>query len=368
VNIPADLFADLPKPEPAAGVEYYQSQKQVALQFSEVRRENYDRYLEWRKGRGLVNFLPVKLDIENVSRCNFKCSMCVVSDWHKGQRAHDLSFDEFKAIIDEQEGLVEIKLQGIGEPLMQGDEFFEMIRYARDKAIWVRTTTNASLLHLRDNYKKLIDSGVNEVQISIDGADAETFEAIRRGSVFKQVVENCKMINAYSASVGLERTKMWTVVQESNITQLESLVDIAADLGFTNQVFMMEPIGWGIDSWIERNQTVSVSESLNPTRLHQLVQRGMDKNVRVAFWLANEKYSTNSKDTLCPWPFERSYVGSDSRVSPCCMIGNPDVAEIGADNDGSFRDIWFSTEYQEFRDAHEQGRIPNICKGCYDAD
>lgn len=368
MNEPADLFADLPKPEPAAGLPYYQLQRDTALEFSTARRENFDRYLAWKNDRGPVTFLPIKLDIENVSRCNFKCSMCVVSDWDKGQRARDLSLDEFKAIIDEQIGLVEIKLQGIGEPLMQGDEFFEMIRYARERAIWVRTTTNASLLHLRENYKKLIDSGVNEVQISIDGADAETFESIRRGSVFKQVVENCKLINTYSATVGVERTKMWTVVQESNIGQLEQLVDIAAELGFTNQVFMMEPIGWGIDSWIERNQDVSVGGSLDPLRLKGLVERGIERNVRVAFWLASEKYSTRSKDTLCPWPFERSYVSSDARVSPCCMIGNPDVSEIGATNGGSFSDIWFSDEYQEFRDAHAEGRIPKICRECYDAE
>ena len=30
-----------------------------------------------------------------------------------------MRFDDFRRLIDEQYGLVEIKLQGIGEPLMQ---------------------------------------------------------------------------------------------------------------------------------------------------------------------------------------------------------------------------------------------------------
>jgi hypothetical protein len=29
----------------------------------------------------LVDYYPIKLDIENVSRCNFRCTMCAVSDW-----------------------------------------------------------------------------------------------------------------------------------------------------------------------------------------------------------------------------------------------------------------------------------------------
>ena len=104
-----------------------------------------------------VDYLPVKLDIENVSRCNFRCTMCQVSEWPKGRRARDMTLDEFKRLIDQQYSLVEIKIQGQGEPTLQGDDFIAMISYARSKAIWVRVITNGSLLHLRDNYKKLID-------------------------------------------------------------------------------------------------------------------------------------------------------------------------------------------------------------------
>ena len=75
---------------------------------------------------------------------------------------------EFQSLIDEQTGLVEIKLNGLGEALMQGDDYFEMIRYARARRIWVRMTTNASLLHVDGNYRKLIDSGVNEIDISVE--------------------------------------------------------------------------------------------------------------------------------------------------------------------------------------------------------
>ena len=58
-----------------------------------------------------------------------------------------MSLDDFKNIVDTQYGLIEIKLNGLGEPTLQGDDFFEMIKYARQKKIWVRITTNASLLH-----------------------------------------------------------------------------------------------------------------------------------------------------------------------------------------------------------------------------
>ena len=73
----------------------------------------------------------------------------------------------------------------MGEPLMQGDAYLAMLRHAREREIWVRTTTNASLLHLRENYRRLIDADPNEVQISIDGADQRPSRAFSAARCFR---------------------------------------------------------------------------------------------------------------------------------------------------------------------------------------
>jgi sulfatase maturation enzyme AslB (radical SAM superfamily) len=177
-------LAGLPTPEPVPDINTYLRERRISLSRSTSRLKNYITYMRSARRSADVNYLPIRLDFENVSRCNFACTMCTVSEWHKGTRAADMPLEDFKRLIDEQYGLVEIKIQGLGEPTMQRDPYFEMIKYARSKNLWVRTTTNASLLHLHNNYKKLVDSGVNEIQISIDGADKQTFESIRRQSVF----------------------------------------------------------------------------------------------------------------------------------------------------------------------------------------
>jgi hypothetical protein len=45
---------------------------------------------------------------------------------------------------------------------MQRDDYFAMIGHARGQHIWVRTTTNASLLRLNDNYRKMIDADLRK--------------------------------------------------------------------------------------------------------------------------------------------------------------------------------------------------------------
>lgn len=354
----------LPQPEPVPDMQAYVRERELCLALDARKRDNYERYMAARRRSATVDYLPIKLDIENVSRCNYRCIMCQVSEWPKGRRARDMTFEEFKKIIDEQYGLVEIKLQGMGEPMMGKGVFFEMIRYARSKHIWVRTVTNASLLHIDENYRRVIDSDVNELQISIDGADEQTFEKIRPGSRFSMAVRNCKLINDYCNGQSLVRTKMWTVVQRDNAHQLPALVDLAADMGFKTMVFSLNLSDWGLMDWKQRNDTINVEHVFGVDQAHALVARGERLGVKVAFWNITSKYATDSPERLCPWPFERAYVSSDMRVVPCCMIANPDSYEIGPMNEG-FERVWKSREYQEFRRRHLQGDIPDICRGCY---
>lgn len=359
----------LPAPEPSAGIAAYHREHELALAASPAKRANYARYLAAQRRDAEPDYLPIKLDIENVSRCNFRCIMCSVSSWHKGRRAADLPLAAFERLIDEQVGLVEIKLQGLGEPTIQREPYFEMIRYARARHIWVRTTTNASLLHLKDNHRKLVDADPNEIQISIDGATKPVFEGIRRGSVFERVIDNCRQLNGYCRERGVVRTKMWTVVQRANLHQLADLVRLAADLGFRHHVFSLELVDWGMAEWRTANDAVSVEHELDPDALLALVGLGADLGVQVRFWNTTEKYSVRAPETRCPWPFERAYVSSDMRVVPCCTIGNPDVHQIGPALDPQVPDAfarhWHGPEFTAFRRAHLDGNIPDICKACY---
>lgn len=355
---------DLPVPEPVPDIRAYLHEREVRLAASLECRRNYETHMRSARRSADVDYLPIRLDFENVSRCNFACTMCTVSEWPKGRRAADMPLEAFKRIIDEQVGLVEIKVQGLGEPTLQGDDYFEMIRYARARNIWVRTTTNASLLHLKDNYRKLIDSGVNEIQISIDGATADVFESIRRQSDFKRVVSNCRLINGYCAELGIERTKMWTVVQEKNRHQLTQLVDLAHEMGFRSMAFSLNMNDWGTQHWKEINDAVTVEHSFTRAEAERLMAQGEALGVKVRFWNVTNKYSTDHVNHLCPWPFERAYISSDLRVVPCCIVANPDVSEVGVMRDG-FSSVWKGETMRRFRESHLNGRIPQVCAFCY---
>ena len=249
---------------------------------------------------------------------------------------------------------------------MARETYFEMIRYARSKHIWVRTTTNASLLHLQENYKKLIDSGVNEVQISIDGASKETFEKIRRGSRFERVIENCKLINGYCAQRNLLRTRMWIVVQKDNVHEFLDFVDLGHTLGFRRLSYALNLTDWAQQKWTGPIQEMTVEDSVSPGLAQKGIKRGTELDLDVSFWNITAKYSTKTPEHLCPWPFERAYISSDMKIVPCCMIANPDVLQLGDAHD--LTGNWNGQRMMSFRKMHLQGKIPKLCQSCYVSD
>ena len=147
----AELLNSLPRPYPAGGQENYQNILNQRFEISPLCEQNYKRYKQAtsnEKNINVINYDPIRLDVENCSRCNFACSMCQVSKWENGIRARDMTLPEFKEIIDSIPSLTEVKIQGFGEPL-SGDNFtiVDMLEQENIR----RTTINGSLLHINDN-------------------------------------------------------------------------------------------------------------------------------------------------------------------------------------------------------------------------
>jgi MoaA/NifB/PqqE/SkfB family radical SAM enzyme len=354
-----DRMKILPRPFP--DTDFYKSNLEAGFDHFPKRRENYLKYQASKRGE-VLDYLPIKLDIENISRCNYHCTMCQVSDWPGLQRAGDMSLEDFKELIDSQYGLIEIKLQGLGEPFM-GRSYIEMIQYARAKLIWVRSTTNASLLHIHDNYKRVIDADICELQVSIDGTTAETYEKIRRGGRFDKVRENCVLLNKYCSEAGRKRSRMWVVLQRDNFEELERFPALASELGFERLSISLDVGDFGQERWHLINDPVQVHAKFDQSLAEHLIALGKEHNVAVTFWFLNEKFDTTVPAKLCPWPFERVYVSSDMRIVPCCLISNPDTMELG--DARSLTAEWNGSQMMEFRRSHLQGAIPKLCQACY---
>jgi len=138
-------------------------------------------------------FFPDRLYVESTNYCNLRCVMCPtgigVIQRPKGYMAMEL----FRRIIDEvAPHAPAIVLHSWGEPMMH-PELFEMVRYARERDLWVETSTNITLL-TEERIRRLLASGMSQLYLAMDGVTRATYEGVRVGASFDKVMRNVERL------------------------------------------------------------------------------------------------------------------------------------------------------------------------------
>src|SRR3989338_6320420 len=100
---------------------------------------NFARYYLSSKGVQCRS-MPISAQIEPTLRCNLRCTMCVREHFKQG----DMSFQDFRRVVDQLDSLIKIHLQGLGEPFLNR-EIFSMIDYAASRNIMVSVITNGTI-------------------------------------------------------------------------------------------------------------------------------------------------------------------------------------------------------------------------------
>jgi|GEM_PF-1917759 len=168
---------------------------------------------------------PLFVQIETVATCNARCVMCPVEEWKRDRLL--MTDDLFERIVGQLAPRVDhiraVTIQLDGEPLI--DTRLET-RIRRLKGIGIRSvvfSTNGSLMTAK-RARSVLDSGVDEVTFSIDGADKATFEGIRRRLDFDAVVANARGFVALRDSLGAAcRVRVRMAVGPSNAHQFPAL-------------------------------------------------------------------------------------------------------------------------------------------------
>ncbi len=136
-------------------------------------------FLATRTRPARMPLLPSSLQVEPTIRCNLKCVMCDRTFWDR--TAPDMTFEEFKGIINQFSYLRNLQIQGLGEPLLH-TQIADFISYAKSRNIVnVALITNGTVLTEQVG-QRLIDSGLDHMGISVDSPIASEDEQMRPGA------------------------------------------------------------------------------------------------------------------------------------------------------------------------------------------
>ena len=311
--------------------------------------------LKWRK----IPFLPVVIDIESNNTCNFKCPHCQVTHWGK-ERAY-LDKKSFEKLLYQLPHLTNVKLQGMGEPLLNR-QFIPMLESGERRKISMKFFTNGSVCNHK-TAERLLTLKNTHIVFSIDGASAEVFEKIRVRSKFEQIKQNIQYLTQIRGTKKQPVISAWCVINRYNVHELPKIVKITNDLrldSVTLQTFLND---WGKSAMKKHISLFRLdpNSELLTTALKEAMKVAKENHINLRI-----KYDDfYSKRRVCTWPWTSAYIASNGDVVPCCILADSNIVTMGNVFIEDFSEIWNSYEYQDFRERHRSHNLPDYCKHCY---
>jgi MoaA/NifB/PqqE/SkfB family radical SAM enzyme len=317
---------------------------------------------------------PVCLYLETTNRCNLLCETCPRT-FEALEPPADMSWELFTRIVDQVPNLARAVLHGVGEPMLVRD-LPRMIRYLKDRGVYVLFNTNGTLLRPA-KFQELIDTGLDELRVSLDAADAKSYLAVRGKDFFHRIVRDVGKLTAYQKQTGATTplVSLWLTGLKETVQQLPDFVRLAAAMGVREvhlQRLVFDETGFGKAR--AENTLFEQTQREEQACIDAAQAIGAELGVTLDASGATEPgLSLKQQDEEKPWatcrrPWSLMYFTAHGRALPCCIA--PFSARgyenytLGDATQQTLRDIWNGAAYQDFRRDLLGDAPPKPCQGC----
>lgn len=185
---------------------------------------------------------PICLTWELTYACNLACVHCLSSSGRRDPR--ELSTTEALSVVDQLADLSVFYVNlGGGEPMIRKD-FLEIVDHAISRNVGVKFSTNGYYID-QQAAERFAATDLLDVQISLDGMDAATNDAVRGEGSWARA----RQAMDHLAAAGFEGFKVSIVATRHNVDQLDEYKAMADDYGAQLRVTRLRPSGRGVDSY-----------------------------------------------------------------------------------------------------------------------
>ncbi|HUV52794.1 MAG TPA: radical SAM protein [Dehalococcoidia bacterium] len=303
-------------------------------------------------------------------RCNLKCRHC-----YQSGRVLEMNYREICRAIDNikeavQSWVTEYDMEMSpsfhftgGEPLLR-NELFLILDYVRGNGFSSALMSNGTLID-GDTARKIKETGVSDVQISLDGLE-DTHDSLRGKGSSRRTLEGIRNLVAQGVDTNINLT-----VSRVNMEQVDELVHLAEELGVSAIAFSrLVPIGRGKGLSVQALTAEEVADFYNGLRKHK----------------SNDRVTVTSRDPLAAIPDMEEEIPQtempiggcaagvfgvtitcDGTVMPCRRMDLP-VGNIQKD---SFRELWAESpvlwslrKREKYHSGCNSCRYWSVCRGC----
>ncbi len=274
--------------------------------------------------------------IEVHGGCNYKCNMCPQGseEGREKEFLKKMSFDDFKMVLDQMEGVEVVNLDGSGEATLNKNLPLFIAELTKRK---IKSYIYSNGFKFRGQFMKdCIDAGLSLFRFSVIGHDYIQYEKTMRSKNFDIVKQNAKSSVDY-----VKQTKSDCIIASYHLITTEN-EDLEVALYRKN---FIDAVGTQAEIW----------------RMHN--------------WSGNhDAPERHGKKKTCGRPFAPDLVvragginGEHLAVAPCCQTLGSDVASVlGHLSNQSLSEVWNGEKYEELRTLHREERFDEIsyCKNC----
>ncbi|MCK0508427.1 radical SAM protein [Aromatoleum anaerobium] len=339
-----------------------------------------------------LNIRPFNLEMDIVNVCNIKCIMCHFSSSEAGTiKKKEISVEDFHRVAKQIFPLcAEMSLSFGAEPLLH-KKLGELLDIIRDYSIpTVRMYTNGLLLHDKI-IETLIQSKLDQICISLDGATKETYEYIRSGAKFDTLISNIKKLNDAKERHGSLKPYigLTVVIMRSNIEELPQIIRLASKLkaqavGVVHVVPQSAAkMDWEMESLELHkelcNKMLDEAKALAdeygiatffPEKFHTVrgldTIEGMNKHsAHTSIKSMTLEFSNNDETTLkpsCLFPWHFVGLQPNGHLIPCGWWFNE--SSFGNVLNESFEAIWLGQNYINLRSEIMNNSLRETCRTC----
>jgi len=321
-----------------------------------------------------------KVYVELTTACNLDCLMCVRRTW-KNETFGPMSWEVYQSLIEqlaEFDPPPTVHFGGYGEPLTY-PHFLKAIELAKSIGSRVEMTTNGTLL-TAELAGRLIDLGVDKINVSIDGVSEDVYDEIRVGSDYGQVIGN--FVELYRQKLSRlgrgvfhkPQVAIAFVAMKRNVADLARLPQLAhligaSEIKVSNVVpYYPELEGEMLYDRAMYSLAFRASDHIPNMSLPKMnfdettspaLAAVFDSTVSIS-WLQS---SLDAYTNYCEF-MQRGYtvIRRDGTVAPCLelmrdhpvyLLGKPQQIThytLGDIKENTLREIWTSEEYTAFRE------------------
>ncbi|MDF1554564.1 MAG: mycofactocin radical SAM maturase [Deferrisomatales bacterium] len=269
---------------------------------------------------------PVNVTWEVTLACNLRCSHCLSASGC----AADAELDTAEALdlVEQfhQAGVFQVNFGG-GEPFIRLD-FEKILAACHARGIMTCISTNGTLLDRRV-VGRLGETGLVAIQVSLDGANRLTCDAIRGAGTFARAISALRLLAESPIPTSIN-----TVLTSRNAAEVPQLHRLAGELGVSLRVSRFRPAGRGAENW----QQLRPSPGQLLGFADWLAESG-DVRTGDSFFSLTAQERQGLGLNLCGAAKLTCCVGPQGEVYPCAFLQMPEF-RAGSLREQPFQRIW----------------------------